>query len=678
MALLSPGVEAKEMNMQVTIARSSTGRAALAGKFQWGPAYQISQVVSEPDLIDRFGRPDNQTADSVFSGINFLNYGNDLRLVRILDSVNARNSSPLFDTVDFTITSPGVDYRIGDDVKILQNGVTVTTGKVTAVNSTGGVEFVTFKSAEIVAKAKALNDYPDLQNGWQMQFTSGGPGAGQSATGVLNGISQDSNIYIPNDEYARESLLRRDQNSDTYIDMCEKYKIPVVASRYAGDKGDNIQVAFIAYKDYYKFGVDGKPTTVNTVNLDTFPSGLKFGNITPSSYLEYGPQTKDQFAMIVFMGGSAVESRVLSTKPSDRDIYGSSIHIDEFFVNGYSTFVQGVSESWPDEFSGILTFGGGTSGNDSASAGDWITGWDMFSDREHVDVNLFIAGSCAGEGAETASTVQKSVAAICDERQDCLGWISPPREYMINLPVATVVAKVVEWRKGLTNSGAVVDNNMNIGTTYSSAAANYKYQYDKYNDTNRWIPLSADLAGLCARTDTVSQPWMSPAGFNRGQIMNVRKLAIETRQSHRDELYQNSLNAVVGFPGQGFILYGDKTMSLAPTPFDRINVRRLFNLLKKSISESAKYKLFENNDAFTRSSFRSEVNSYLDSIKSLGGIYDFLVICDETNNTPSVIDRNEFVATIMIKPARSINFVTLNFSAVGTGTDFAELVGAPV
>lgn len=676
MTLLSPGVEAKEINMQTTIARSSTGRAALAGKFLWGPAYQISQIVSEVDLIDRFGRPDNQTADSVISAINFLKYGNDLRVVRILDEDTAKNSSPFFDTIDYTITSPGVDYRIGDDVKILQNGATITTGKVSSLNSVGGVTFVRFSTAEVVKKAKELNDYPALQNGWQIQFSSGGPGSGQSATAVLNGIRQDSNIYIRNDEYAREALLRRDDQSDTYIDMCEKYGIPVVASRYAGQKGDTLQVAFIAYKDYYRFGTDGKPTTVNTINLKTFPSGLSFGNITPSSYLEYGPQTPDQFAMIVFLGGSAVEARVLSVKENDRDIYGSSIYVDEFFINGYSTFVQGVAESWPSEYSGILTFGGGSSGNDMASAGDWILGWDMFADREHVDVNLFISGTCAGEGAEIASTVQKAVAAICDERQDCLGWISPPREYLINLPVATSVKKMVEWRRGLTDAGVVVDNNMNIGTTYSSTGANYKLQYDKYNDTNRWVPLSADLAGLCARTDTISQPWMSPAGFNRGQILDVRKLAIETRQAHRDELYQNSMNPVVGFSGQGFILYGDKTMSLAPTPFDRINVRRLFNLLKKSITESAKYKLFENNDAFTRSSFRSEVNSYLDSIKSLGGIYDFRVVCDETNNTPAVIDRNEFVATILIKPARSINYVSLNFSAVGTGANFDELVGA--
>lgn len=678
MTLLSPGVEAKEVNLQVTIARSSTGRAALAGKFQWGPANQISQVVSEVDLVDRFGRPDGQTADSMFSAINFLKYGNDLRLVRILDVDTAKNSSPMFETIKYTITSPGVDYRVGNAVNILQNGIIITTGSVSAVNSSGGITFIRFDTDAVVKKAKEINDYPALQNAWQIQFASGGPGQGQSATAVVNGVEQDSHIFFPNDEYAREALLKRDEQSDTYIDLCEKHGIPVVSARYAGAKGDTLKVAFIAYKDYYKFDANGKPTSVNTVNLDVFPSGLPFGNITPSSYLEYGPQNKDQFAMIVFLDGSAVESRVLSTKENDRDIYGSSIYVDEFFINGYSTFLQGVVDSWPTEYSGVLSFGGGKSGNETASAGDWISGWDLFVDREHVDVNLFISGSCAGEGAEVASTVQKAVAAICDERQDCLGIISPPREYLINLPVATAVSKIVEWRKGVTSAGTVVDNNMNIGTTYSTCVGNYKFQYDKYNDTNRWIPISADIAGLCARTDTVANPWNSPAGFNRGQILDVKKLAIETRQAHRDEMYQNGINAVVGFPSQGFVLYGDKTMSQIPTPFDRINVRRLFNLLKKSITESAKYKLFENNDAFTRASFRSEVNAYLDSIKSLGGIYDFRVVCDETNNTPAVIDRNEFVATIIVKPARSINYISLSFQAASTGANFDEIVGAAV
>ncbi|AAQ17879.1 gp18 tail sheath protein [Aeromonas phage Aeh1] len=676
MTLLSPGVETKEINLQTTIARSSTGRAALVGKFNWGPAYQISQVVSEVDLVDKFGRPDDQTADSFFSGVNFLNYGNDLRLVRVLNETKSRNSSALYQSLSYTITSPGVDYKVGDVVNVLQGGNVIATGKVTVVNASGGIVAFYVPTAAIIDKAKSLNDYPALDNAWQIQFAAGGPGAGQAATATVVGINLDSTIFVPNDEYAMSAISERSETKRTFIDICEEMKVPAIVARYAGTYGDNIKVLMIAYKDYYKFNEAGKIVSVNTINPKVFPTGLDYGNVTPSSYLEFGPQNESQFAFIVFNNGVAVESKILSTKPGDRDIYGTSIYINEYFGNGYSSFVQGVAESWPVGYTGVLAFGGGQSSNTDISAAEFMKGWDMFADREHTDVNLFIAGAVAGEGAQIASTVQKAVVAIADERRDCLVLISPPREYMINQPAASVVRKLVDWRRGVNQAGISLDDNMNIGTTYASVDGNYKYQYDKYNDVNRWIPLAADIAGLCARTDTVGQPWQSPAGFNRGQIVNVIKLAVDTRQAHRDEMYTNGINPIVGFAGQGYILYGDKTASQAPTPFDRINVRRLFNLLKKSISESAKYKLFELNDAFTRSSFRSEVGSYLDTIRSLGGIYDFRVVCDESNNTPAVIDRNEFVATILIKPARSINYITLSFVATSTGADFDELVGS--
>ena len=298
--------------------------------------------------------------------------------------------------------------------------------------------------------------------------------------------------------------------------------------------------------------------------------------------------------------------------------------------------------------------------------------WDLFADREAISVQLLIAGSCAGESLEFASTVQKHVSAIGDEREDCLVLISPPRETIVNIPLTRAIDNLVDWR---TAAGTYIDNNMNISSTYSFIDGNYKYQYDKYNDVNRWVPLAADMAGLCARTDNIAQPWMSPAGYNRGQILNVIKLAIEARKSQRDRLYQEAVNPVTGTGGEGFVLFGDKTATKVPTPFDRVNVRRLFNMLKTNIGNASKYRLFEMNDNFTRSSFRMETSQYLQGIKALGGVYEYRVVCDTTNNTPSVIDRNEFVASFYIKPARSINFITLNFVATATGADFDELIG---
>jgi phage tail sheath protein FI len=203
----------------------------------------------------------------------------------------------------------------------------------------------------------------------------------------------------------------------------------------------------------------------------------------------------------------------------------------------------------------------------------------------------------------------------------------------------------------------------------------YKYQFDRYNDVFRYVPLNGDIAGLCVRTDQVTDPWFSPAGFNRGQIKRVAKLAFNPRKAHRDELYKAGVNPVVSFPGQGFVLFGDKTLQAKPSAFDRINVRRLFIVLEKAIATAAKFSLFELNDSFTRAQFINMVEPFLRDVQGRRGITDFKVVCDESNNTPVIIDRNEFVADIYIKPARSINFIQLNFIATRTGVDFSELTG---
>jgi len=203
----------------------------------------------------------------------------------------------------------------------------------------------------------------------------------------------------------------------------------------------------------------------------------------------------------------------------------------------------------------------------------------------------------------------------------------------------------------------------------------WKYQYDKYNDVYRWVPLNGDIAGLCARTDSARDPWWSPAGFNRGNIQNIVKLSWNPNQAQRDLIYKAGVNPVCSFPGEGTILYGDKTGLAKPSAFDRINVRRLFIILEKAIANAAKYSLFEFNDEFTRSQFKTMVEPFLREVKGRRGVYDFAVVCDETNNTAQVIDNNEFVGDIYIKPAKSINYIQLNFVAVRTGVEFNEVIG---
>ena len=212
-------------------------------------------------------------------------------------------------------------------------------------------------------------------------------------------------------------------------------------------------------------------------------------------------------------------------------------------------------------------------------------------------------------------------------------------------------------------------------SSYAVMDSGWKYQYDKYNDVYRWIPLNGDTAGLMVRTDSVRDPWFSPAGFNRGNIKNVVKLAYNPSKADRDNLYKNSINPVVTFPGQGTVLYGDKTMTGEPSAFDRINVRRLFIVLEKAVSTAANFTLFEFNDDFTRAQFKNLVEPFLRDVKGRRGITDFVVVCDTTNNTDGVIERNEFVGDIYVKPNRSVNYIQLNFVAVRTGVEFSEIVG---
>jgi phage tail sheath protein FI len=274
-----------------------------------------------------------------------------------------------------------------------------------------------------------------------------------------------------------------------------------------------------------------------------------------------------------------------------------------------------------------------------------------------VDVGLIIAGS--GD-----STHVDNVISIAEDRKDAVAFVSPERSDVVNVANAnTQTSNVIGFYNTIRSSSYVVFD------------SGYKYQYDRYNDVYRFVPLNGDIAGLSARTDLIADSWYSPAGFNRGTIRGAVKLAFNPNKTQRDDLYRNRVNAVVTFPGQGTVLFGDKTGLSAPSAFDRINVRRLFIVLEKAISTASKFQLFEFNDEFTRANFRNIVEPFLREVQGRRGLTDFLVVCDETNNTGEVIDRNEFIAEIFVKPARSINFITLQFVATRTGVSFEEVAG---
>ena len=656
MALLSPGIELKETTVQSTVVNNATGTAAIAGKFQWGPAFQITQITSEVELVDIFGGPSNETADYFMSGMNFLQYGNDLRVVRAVDRETAKNSSPVAGNLITTISAAGSNYAVGDTIRVkyLQT-VVESAGKITSVDRDGKITGIYIPTGKIIAYAKSINEYPQLGANWTAEIVSSS--SGLAAVITVGSIETDSGILLTEVENSEAAVT-----NINFQASLKKYGLPGIIALYPGELGDQIEIEVVSQADYAKGAA---------VMLPVFPAGGERVS-TARAVFGYGPQSESQYAIIVRRNGAIVESVVLSTDRTEKDIYGNNIYMDDYFSKGTSSYIFGTATGWPKGFSGIISLAGGLSSNETVSAGDMMEAWDLFADRESVNVQLFIAGACSGESLETSSTVQKHVVAIGDERQDCLVLVSPPKAAVVNIPVVRAIDNLVDWR---TAAGTYVDNNMNINSTYASIDGNYKYQYDKYNDVNRWVPLAADIAGLCARTDNNSNTWMSPAGYNRGQILNCIKLAIETRQAQRDRLYQEAINPVTGTGGDGFVLYGDKTATTVPSPFDRINVRRLFNMLKTNIGNASKYRLFELNNEFTRASFRVETSQYLQGIKALGGMYNYQVVCDNTNNTPAVIDRNEFVATFYVQPARSINFIQLNFVATATGADFDELVG---
>jgi phage tail sheath protein FI len=311
------------------------------------------------------------------------------------------------------------------------------------------------------------------------------------------------------------------------------------------------------------------------------------------------------------------------------------------------------------------SFVGGRDGvnENTATVAALAAAYDLFADATTVDVSLIMAGKSVGasNGAQLANYLIDNIA---DVRKDCVVFVSPQKEDVVGSGVeGSQAANIVEFRQSLRNS------------SYAFIDSGYKYQYDKYNDVYRYIPLNGDIAGLTARSDDLRDPWFSPAGFTRGQIRNLVKLAYSPSKTDRDLLYKNDINPVITQPGQGTVLFGDKTALGRPSAFDRINVRRLFIVLEKTIATAANQMLFEFNDEFTRAQFLNLIEPFLRDVQGRRGITDFRVVCDETNNTPEVVDTNRFVGDIYVKPAKSINFIQLNFVAVRSGVEFNEVVG---
>ena len=622
---VSPGVQVKEIDLTNVIPAVSTSIGAIAGAFQWGPVGEIITVGSEKQLVSRFGEPNNDTYQSFMPAASFLKYGKSLRVVRADASE------------DVTFTDAEITAWATEDIKddIYGNAITsedqIFAGP--AKNASSGVSHKTIPNDGAFENGV----WSDLIGSWAAKF----PGA--IANGLKVFVVQDGDRATKQitEDSAKAAFETASTALNTAYDGGVAATITAAKAAYATAKAVYETASFdMAIID--QFDIDPETNELNVAVVD----------VTGNFGLENG--VLEKYAL-------------LSTSETSVGTDGSNNYFVEV-INLQSNYIRSVDSTDTSlEFSVELVGGTvGTTTNALRSTqtttldiGDLTTGFKFFEDPETVDVNLIIQGSSDYVGASHGLANQ--LIALASTRKDCVAFVSPP--LAASKQNLNAMDDVIEWADKLTSSS--------YGVIDSTAL----YVYDKYSDLYRWISASGAVAGLCAKTDDVADPWWSPAGFNRGQLFGVTKLAFNPKHFERDELYKKRINPIVTFPGEGTLLYGDKTAQSKPSAFDRINVRRLFIVLEKAIATAAKYQLFEFNDEFTRAQFRNMVEPFLRDVKGRRGLYDFHVVCDETNNTGQVIDTNQFIADIYIKPARSINFMTLNFIATRTGVEFSEIIG---
>lgn len=736
---LSPGVAVVEKDFSSIVPAVSTSVGAFAGEFNWGPVMEPSTVSSENVLVQRFGKPNASTAVSFFTAANFLSYTNNLLLTRVetagmknavstqtggLSAVTVTAGGSGFDSLG---AAPAVTVSAPDVAGGIQAVCTanISGGEITAIALTSGGTGYTSPTVTITPAANdtgtgataTVTESGGLITG--ITITDGGSGykatptvtisdpAGTGATvgAITVGGSSISSItvntvgtgYITaptvtvtvpigaaaptlNVSIAVGGVLVR--NGEHYLStfIGGAGVVGEWAAKYAGSMGDSLRVEMSDAKNFATWAYKGE--------FDSTPGTSTYASSVGGSNDEMHIVIIDEDGELTGVAGTVVEKFAFVSKAFDAKRSDGTNNFYRDVVNGRSEYIW-----WMDHTTNMATTIGGAApangvvganlgaaasskfldlnavissslsgGNNAFGASDAekIAAFDLFVNAEQYDVSLIMAGKAS---STVAAHVIQNIAEV---RLDCIACVSPEDNStgeIIQGSTSTQITAINTFRDALPSS------------SYGVIDSGYKYQYDRYNDTYRWIPLNADVAGLCARTDYTNDPWFSPSGLNRGQIKSVVKLAVNPSKTQRDELYKNGVNPVVSFPGEGTVLFGDKTMLAKPSAFDRINVRRLFIVMEKAVATAAKFQLFEFNDSFTRAQFRNLVEPFLRDVQGRRGIIDFRVKCDETNNTGEIIDRNEFVADIFVKPNRSINFITLNFIAARSAINFSEIGG---
>ncbi len=713
---LSPGVAVVEKDFTSIVPAVSTSAGAFAGVFQWGPVLQPVTISSETELVRRFGKPVADSAASFFTAANFLSYTNNLLVARI-DTDSHRNAvANPSGTVTAIASTPGSGYTSVPVVTIsapqIAGGVQATavanmagSSITSATLSAGGTGYT---SAAITFAAPpggtAATGTVQVADGavTGITITSGGSGYTVAPTAVITGNGSGatvSSVTLSSTTVASITVTNagtgytsaptvtltggggtgatgtatvaiggvKINNENDYLTSFVNGAgvVGEFAAKYPGTLGNSLQVSLADSSSFATWAYKNE--------FDTAPGTSDAAASVGGSNDELHIIVLDQDGLWTGVPGTILEKFAYVSKAGDAKKFDGTNNYYKDVINSRSQYIWWMDHptngtNWGNDVAGT-TFANSaavtrslTGGIDdfTATDGQRIAAWNIFSDDATYDISLIPAGKCS-------VTVANAIIGLVETRKDCMVFLSPEDTDGSIITSAnsqgTAVTKTIAYRNALTAS------------SYAVLDSGYKYQYDRYNDKYRYVPLNGDIAGLCARTDYTNDAWWSPGGLNRGQIKNVVKLAVSLDKTDRDNLYKNGVNPVVTFPGDGTVLFGDKTLLAKPSAFDRINVRRLFIVLEKAIATAAKYQLFEFNDGFTRAQFKNLVEPFLRDVQGRRGITDFVVKCDDSNNTGEVIDRNEFVADIFIKPARSINFITLNFVAARSGINFSEIGG---
>lgn len=655
---VSPGVVVSELDQTAIVPSVSSSTGAFVGQFNWGPIDEAKLINSGTDFQDVYKKPTGTATNSFlascyFTCLNFLSYSSSMYVVREIGA-NSKNSGSAGIWLDY-------QYSVAANVSSFAN---TTSGNSVIVFSNTANSYMI--STGMRVSGNNLNSNTNV--------ISSAP-SGQVVTVYLDTpfvstINAGDSFVFSDIMTANTTMIKNLSHFEfSFKDSNWHNEYGPFVAKYPGTMGDSLAVSVCSSATYfsswtYKDIFDGAPGT--------------------SDYADSRGSSNDEMHIVVidvkgFFSGTAgtiLEKFAYLSKASDVIGTDGVNHYYIDYLSKYSNYIfalgpvdYSLNASWGLPSTNGITYSSGNNvtvnlvGGDDGEAmtiGDLTQGWDIFKNKETYDISLAIAGPSAEVGVAVSQYIIDNVA---EYRKDCVAFISPRYQDVVNQS-GSESSNIISFLAALSRN-----------SSYAVVDSGWKYQYDAFNRVYRWVPLNADTAGLCALTDYTNDTWWSPAGFSRGKVKNAVKLSWNPNQAERDTIYKAGVNPIVSFSGEGTVLYGDKTLQAKPSVFDRINVRRLFITLEKSISRAAKFSLFELNDAFTRAQFVSMVEPYLREVQARRGLTDFRVICDESNNTSSVVAQNGFVADIFIKPVGSINFIQLNFVATRSGTNFNIISG---